>query len=164
MMKNSTSLYLILASGLVLSYFLLHQVYGFTAHSSLLTRILYPICHANIWHLAANLVYLWLIRQLLSMNLIPAYLLAVFAAFLPSFMLWGEAPTTGFSGVMFVLVGMSWGKINRFYDMFWRNKWILIIPFFIPNINALLHLYCLVLGFAFGYLRSVCCLTAKTSK
>lgn len=57
----------------------------------------------------------------------------------------------GFSGVLFAMVGISWGKTHRFKDMMVRNKWILIIPAFIPHINFLIHIYCLLFGYLYGY-------------
>lgn len=145
----------ILSVALVVSYFLFRQEYGFTGSSSVATRFLYPFCHANLWHLAANIVCLFMIcmHKPKTTTVIAAYVMSVCAAFLPSCMLWGDSPTTGFSGVLFAIVGISWGHTRMFREMLWRNKLFLIVPFFIPNINAMLHLYCLVLGFSFGYIR-----------
>ena len=36
--------------------------------------------------------------------------------------------------------------------MVWRNKWFLFIPIFIPHVNAMIHLYCMVMGYLFGLL------------
>ena len=58
----------------------------------------------------------------------------------------------GFSGVLFAIVGISWGKVHRFRDMLTKNIWFLIIPAFIPHINFLIHLYCLLLGYLYGHL------------
>jgi hypothetical protein len=56
----------------------------------------------------------------------------------------------GLSGVLFAIVGISWGKVCRFRDMFWKNRWFLIIPVFIPHVNAFIHVYCLVAGYVAG--------------
>lgn len=117
-------------------------------------HLFYPISHANIWHLAANVCFLWLIKC--RLNIIASYLIAVLCSFLPSpqFSITQLSiitdPTMGFSGVLFAVVGVSWGNVNRFKDMVWRNKWFLIIPFFIPHVNALIHLYCLLGGYLYG--------------
>ena len=153
---------------LVGSYFLLPK-YGFTfispvcsdsvgtpiSHfSSLISHLTYPLSHANIFHLAANCLCLFLLRC--PLHLAITYTIAVLSSFLPSFALSSfhiplsslhSEPTMGFSGVIFAMVGMSWGRVHRFREMLSRNKWFLIIPAFIPNINALLHLYCLLLGY-----------------
>jgi hypothetical protein len=37
--------------------------------------------------------------------------------------------------------------------MILRNKWYLFIPAFLPHINFLIHIYCLLFGYLYG---SVC--------
>lgn len=108
-------------------------------------HLLYPISHANIFHLLANVLCLWMIPC--GLHLSSAYLVAVTCSFLPCYL--GE-PTMGFSGVLFAIVGMSWGRVRRFREMLWRNKYWLIIPMFIPHINALLHIWCLLAGWVVG--------------
>ena len=109
-------------------------------------HVLYPLSHANVWHLAANVLCLWMIPC--GLHLGSSYLVAVACSFLPCFI--GE-PTCGFSGVLFAIVGMSWGRVRRFREMLWRNKWFLVIPMLIPHVNAMLHVYCLMAGYAVGY-------------
>ena len=132
--------------------------YGFTFHGDLAGHLLYPLSHANVWHLAANVLCLWMLRC--PMRLPVTYAIAVLCSFLPSFCLFDsivngsfyslQAPTYGFSGVLFAMVGISWGRIHRFKDMILRNRWILIIPAFIPHINFLIHIYCLLAGYLYG--------------
>lgn len=136
---------------LVGSYFLIPE-YGFTSFCSLETKdiiqhILYPLSHANIWHLLANILCLWMLRC--RLHIIVTYLIAVLCSFMPCFV---SEPTMGYSGVLFAMVGISWGSIHRFKDMVWRNKWILIIPAFLPHINFMIHLYCLMAGYLYGSL------------
>ena len=142
---------------LVGSYFLLPR-YGFTFHGDIAGHFLYPLSHANIWHLAGNILCLWVLRC--PLHIFITYIIAVLCSFLPSFCLFdcivngsfamADMPTYGFSGVLFAMVGISWGRIHRFKDMILRNKWILIIPAFLPHINFLIHLYCLLMGYAYG--------------
>lgn len=148
---------------LVGSYFLLPK-YGFTSFgccydiATYREHLLYPLSHANIWHLMANCLCLFMLRC--PMHLFVTYTIAVLCSFLPSFCLFDSImqggfhslsePTYGFSGVLFAMVGISWGKIHRLKDMMLRNKWILIIPAFIPHINFLIHIYCLVAGYLYG--------------
>lgn len=108
-------------------------------------HVLYPLSHANIWHLLANIVCLWMIPC--GLHLTAALTLAILCSFIPC--LTSEV-TYGFSGVLFAIVGISWGKVERFGEMVWRNKWFLIIPFFIPHINAFIHLYCMLAGYLWG--------------
>jgi len=132
---------------LILSFFLLPK-YAYGPESGITEHLLYPMSHANIFHLAVNILCLWMIRC-------PVYILvslpiAIIASFFPAISLYGDVPTLGFSGVLFAMVGISWGKINGFRNMVAKNKWYLILPFFIPNINACIHVYCLLLGFVYG--------------
>ena len=125
------------------------------------SHLLYPFSHANVFHLMANILCLWMLRC--KMHLPETYLIAVLCSLLPSFSLYdgiagggftSEEPTYGFSGILFAMVGISWGKIHRFRDMIQRNKWFLVIPAFIPHINFLIHIYCLLLGYLYGFLLS----------
>lgn len=149
---------LVVSIFLVGSYFILPK-YGFTSFGgSIEGHLLYPLSHANIWHLLANVLCLWMLRC--PLHIFITYLIAVLCSFLPSFCLIDsimqggfyslQQPTYGFSGVLFAMVGISWGKIHRFKDMILRNKWVLIIPAFIPHINFLIHIYCLMAGYLYG--------------
>ena len=135
------------------SYFFLPK-YGFTFHGPLLNHFLYPFSHANIWHLSANILCLWMLR--LPTHIIATYICAALCSFLPCPLLplyGGSAEATmGFSGVLFAMVGVSWGKLHRFRDMVWRNKWYLIIPAFLPHVNFLIHIYCMLAGYLYGTL------------
>lgn len=136
---------LIVSVVLVVWFFAMPQA-GFTGEWEIGGHMLYPLSHANIWHLLANLLCLWMIPC--GLHLTVATFVAVLCSFLPCFI---SEPTVGFSGVLFSIVGISWGKAHRFRDMIWRNKWFLLIPVFIPHVNALLHVYCLVGGYLIGH-------------
>ena len=140
---------LIVSVLLVVWYFAMPQYssggYGIATYGTISGHLLYWLSHANVWHLAANVLCLWMIPC--DLHLLVAALLSVFCSFLPCFV---SEPTCGFSGVLFSIVGISWGRVGRFRDMLWRNKWFLLIPMFIPHVNALLHVYCLVAGYAWG--------------
>ena len=142
---------LILSLILVGSYFILPK-YGFTFHGPLINHVLYPLSHANIWHLAANILCLWMLRC--PPHILATFVCAVLCSFLPcpQLPLYGGViePTMGFSGVLFAMVGISWGKIHRFKEMLRRNWWVLILPAFLPHINFLIHFYCLVAGYLYG--------------
>ena len=132
---------------LVVIYFFFPQV-GFP-DDGLLGHLLYSLCHANVFHLLANVVCLWLIAC--DLRLYYSYPIAVLCSFLPCFV--GEV-TVGFSGVLFAMVGISWGDVGRFKEMVWRNKWFLLIPLFIPHVNGLLHIYCMFFGWLLGWMRT----------
>lgn len=134
---------------LVAGYFLLPGVgfggHAMTACGTIGGHLLYSFGHANVWHLLANVVCLWMVGCPLRLGW--SYLVAVVCSFLPCFV--GEA-TCGFSGMLFAMVGLSWGKVGRFKDMLWRNKWYLVVPLFVPHVNGVLHLYCLLGGYFVG--------------
>ena len=128
---------------LVLLYFLGVEV-GFPDGGSI-GHYVYPLCHVNVWHLSANVLCLWLV--VCDLHLLSSYFVAVLCSFLPCFV---NEPTMGFSGVLFAMVGMSWGRVRRFREMLWRNKWFLVVPLFVPHVNGVLHVYCLVAGWLLG--------------
>lgn len=158
----------VVAVVLVLAYFLLPE-YAFTAPPSISQyaetmslpgHLLHPLSHANVWHLAANVLCVLLLPC--SLCLYISYPVAVLASFLPSptlYELFGvsAAPTMGFSGVLFAAVGLQWGRVGLFRTMLYRNRWFLIVPALIPHINALLHFYCLVLAFITSYKATSAC-------
>ena len=119
--------------------------YDIATYGTIWEHLLYPLSHANVWHLGANVLCLWMITC--RLHLASSYFVAVVCSFLPCFV--SEA-TMGFSGMLFAIVGMSWGRVGRFKDMIWKNKWFLLIPLFLPHVNGLLHLYCLVAGWLIG--------------
>lgn len=129
---------------LIASYFLLPK-YGFTSCSGIVEHILYSISHANIWHLLANVLCLFVLRC--PTHIISAFLCAVLCSFLPCPI---TEPTMGFSGMLFVMAGISWGRIHKLWDMVRRNSIILIIPAFLPHINFMIHFYCLLAGYIVG--------------
>lgn len=112
----------------------------------MLGHVLYPLCHVNIWHLLVNVLCFWMVPC--RIHLISSYVVAVLCSFLPCFTV---EVTLGFSGVLFASVGMSWGRVNRFWQMVWRNKWFLVIPFFLPHVNAFIHVYCMLCGWFIGW-------------
>lgn len=145
MSRSGNILRLLLSVGLCFSYFFFHRI-GYGDGSGLCSHLFYIFSHANIWHLLANIVCIWLIRC--PFHLVAALLVSVLCSFIPCFV---SGETYGFSGVLFGVVGISWGIVGRFKDMLLRNKWYFLIPFMLPHVNACLHLYCALLGYLFGY-------------
>ena len=139
------SLVKVIVSAVVAVWYFAMPQFGFHGFGGIGGHLLYPLSHANIWHLLANILCLWMIPC--EIHLLFATFVAVLCSFLPCFI--SEA-TMGFSGVLFAIVGMSWGRVHRFKDMIWRNKWFLVIPIFLPHVNAFLHLYCMIAGFLWG--------------
>ena len=151
MIDNRILVKLVITFVLVGSYFFLPK-YGFTFNGPFINHVFYPLSHANIWHLSANILCLWVLNC--RFYIYATFVCAVLCSFLPcpQLPLWGGVcePTMGFSGVLFAIVGVSWGKIGRFKAMILRNKWFLIIPAFLPHVNFLIHIYCLMAGYLLG--------------
>ena len=117
----------------------------------LMPHFIYPFSHANVWHLAANILCLWCVKC--RMYAIQAYIMAVMCSFFPEPAIFHQEPTMGFSGVLFAMVGISWGQAVMLKMMFRKNWVVLVVPFFIPHVNALIHIYCLFAGYVYG---SIC--------
>ena len=132
-------------------------------------HVLWPLSHANVWHLAGNLWVLWWMKGRLDMR--EAYVMAVLCSFLPVLPgLWemtgcgenaaevhGALATCGFSGVLCAMVGVKWGEWMKgcgnagAYRTFARRVLPFVgVGFLIPYINWSIHLYCLILGLAYG--------------
>lgn len=121
---------------------------GYADFSATLFHFIYPFFHANIFHLLGNVLCLWLFRCQLHIS--AGYLIAVLCSFLPTLV---SEPTVGFSGVLFAVAGISWGNIGKFTLMCKKCAPFLLITLFIPHINALIHVYCLLAGYLYGLLN-----------
>lgn len=130
------------------------------ASSLALHHLLAIITHANIWHLLGNLFVLWLMRS--PLHLLPAFIIAYVCSFYPTWgLLWPIGETVGFSGVLFAIVGIKWGRYCRqaaFRHLAYADFCMKILPFavvgiLIPNVNWCLHLYCLLAAFAYARFR-----------
>lgn len=91
---------------------------------------------------------LWMIKN--KMAVAPAFIIAVIASYLP---MYGSSPTVGMSGMLFAMFGIMWGKINKRKEALRAGLPTIIITMLIPGVNGLLHLYCYLLGIAWGTLR-----------
>jgi membrane associated rhomboid family serine protease len=139
---------------------------GLTPKVSLPDHVLYMLSHANVWHLLGNLFVLWIMRN--RLYLASSVLIAFAASFLPVFSpVWPlDGVTMGFSGVIFAIFGVKWGVCCQSFrpagmDAVREKTWEFatkVVPFaiagiIIPHVNWCLHLYCLLMGFAYGRWR-----------
>ncbi len=129
-------------------------------------HLLWPLSHANVWHLAGNLYCLWAgLKGRLCLR--KCYLLAVLCSFLPVVPgLWelmpdadasGGMATCGFSGVLCAMVGVKWGVWFKgchgmtAYGTFCKRVLPFVaVGFLIPHVNWSIHLYCLLAGLMYG--------------
>ncbi|MDR1097300.1 MAG: rhomboid family intramembrane serine protease [Tannerella sp.] len=119
---------------------------GYTLHSPLYTHLTYAFAHAGLFHLIINTVsYISLYNALKGGKIICSSLIISFAsAAAASFLSAYQLPTVGASGLIFAMLGCHTATValNRKQ---WKQYSIillltLIVPFFIPRVNALLHL------------------------
>jgi membrane associated rhomboid family serine protease len=118
---------------------------GVTPSSNIVTHILYIPSHVNIFHLLCNLFWLWSFKN--KVEYLPALCIAFVASFLPNLV---TAPTYGCSGFLFAACGIMWGKAKRFKDMCKYCLPAIVLTALFPNINFLIHLYCLMIGFLYA--------------
>lgn len=116
---------------------------------SLTERVLFPFSHANVFHLAANLLCLWMIK--FPMRWPVAFLISFLTSFLPS-PTWNldgisQLPTCGLSGCIFASIGMRWGEFKEFKRMLRYAVLPTLILGLAPNINTIFHLYNLFIGY-----------------
>ena len=129
-------------------------------------HLFYMLSHANIWHLAANLFFLWFFLRG-RLYLIPSMLIGFLVSLLPGFSIYGEVGLTmGFSGVLFAIAGIKWGVYCRYassmgklfestalHDFFLKAIPFALIGILIPHINWTIHLYAMLAGFVYGRCR-----------
>lgn len=122
---------------------------GYTDRS-LLPHLLFPLFHANVFHLAANLFTASLLRYDLR-DLLLAYLISLAASFAAI----AQLPTMGFSGILYVLIGMRTTLFKGRFN-FWKGYFVafLLAGLVMPRVNGLLHILCFIGGLAVRFIRT----------
>lgn len=132
---------------------------GYT-DASLLQHLTFAFFHANVFHLAANMMTLFLLQPSRK-DLLLSYAISVAASFLAI----QPLPTMGFSGILYVLIGI---RTNLFTGRFtfWKGWFVLflIAGLAMPNVNGLLHLICFICGLAIRIFRRISHDYAKASR
>lgn len=148
--KIKTSVYV---SIILLACFLLPiapQRMGISVSSPWWTHLSFLFFHAGFIHFLTNAYafYYFYSTWLFGRCTLP---ISIFIAILSSFLAVSTAPTVGFSGVVFALIG-----INAVYYMSTRYfvsvSIVLGTGFLWPSFNSLMHLVCFILGFIAAYL------------
>lgn len=135
---------LILSLACLAGYF---QHMGFYEGCPWWNHFAYSFCHANLWHLAVNLMVLWSIRN--RIPIAEAFGVAVAASFLPMYV---SESTMGLSGFLFGCFGCMWGKTGRWKDAFVKAMPFIVCTMIMPNVNGLLHLYAFWLGYIVAFI------------
>ena len=133
---------------------------------NLIKNILFPLSHANIFHLACNI--LCALRIITGFHtLIPAFIISFLASLIPAPVLsdWSLTitPIMGASGILFAIIGIRWGRYGSFKGMLSRLWFFFLITAFIPNVAVLFHIYCIIIAYAYGWLQETIRLWNKTS-
>lgn len=136
---------------LVMSFLLLPKV-GFHPEGGggfdLYRNILFPFSHANVFHLACNIICLWQIRRVRRF-IVPSFVISFIASVLPFYQC---VDIMGFSGILFAIIGIQYGVYSSFFTMFRKTVIFFVITAFLPNVAVLFHLYCIVIAFSAGWL------------
>lgn len=139
-------------------WWLYGPVVGYSSNGTILEHLLWPLCHANIWHLIGNLYVLWCLKG--DLHIKVAFVISFLCSWLPVLPgLWdltSDEPitTVGISGVLCAIIGIKWGAYccgGKRYWTFVKNVMpFILIGVFVPHINWCIHLYCVVVGFLYG--------------
>lgn len=113
------------------------------------SHFLFAFSHANIFHLAGNVLCLYLLKIRLRLPITLA--VSFVCSWLPQWSLWGAEPILGFSGVLFAAVGIAWGRVGQFKRMLRYCLLPTIVFGLFPHIAMTFHIYTLLLGYAIGY-------------
>lgn len=137
--KNTPFVYTITGLLLALCMFGDSISNGASSHSPLANHLTCHFFHANLFHLAANALCLFLMRPY-PKQLLHAYPIAVLSTFC------SDIPTVGISAIIYAYIGLNiiyWRLSN--YDLL---TFIIanIITIFIPNIATTMHMVSFFVG------------------
>lgn len=150
---------------------LLHTLNGFAVGhfgiangSPLIPRLTYHFFHANLIHASLNA---WCLLSLAFIYDITAWELFISYAIASSYPIdtltnvlnglpveTNTLPTVGLSAICFSLIGQVQYRVQRKLYYSTCVCAMIVIGFFFPNANALIHLYCYVVGLMVGFFNS----------
>lgn len=115
----------------------------------IMRNILFPLSHANWFHLACNLWCVWLLRP--PYYIVSAVIISFLCSLLPEPFI--HEPIMGMSGIIFAVVGTKYGFIGDMSKAI-KSVWLFfVITAFIPNVACLYHFYCFSAGFMWGWTK-----------
>lgn len=137
------------------------QQVGIVKGAALYTRLTYHFFHANLIHASLNawcLLSLAFIYDITAWELLIAYAIASSYPIDTICSLCGNTvsvlPTVGLSAICFALIGQVQYRVRRKLYYSTCVCAMIAIGFFFPNANALIHLYCYVVGLMVGFFNS----------
>lgn len=123
----------VVISAMCIIAYVTHSGYAFMSGSDLCSHLLFSFCHANIFHLFANLLGLLYFRPRVSTCMV-AYVASVAASYIPFVSL--SIPTMGLSAFVFAAYA------RKFYFWSLPLKGVVlsnVIVAFLPYINWRIH-------------------------
>lgn len=122
--------------------------------------------HANVWHLAGNVFVLWCMKG--RLHIAAGVAIAFICSWFPvlpgvweMFVDGDTSATVGFSGVLCGMIGVKWGawikgcNDTAAYVTFGKRVLlVLLVGAFVPHINWSIHVYCVMVGLAYGRYKS----------
>ncbi len=122
--------------------------------SPVLRALVYPLFHANVFHLLCNSLALWTMfrghRQHALFELIVGYIISCIVFPLAT------RPVVGISNLLFAVIGMRTPPFSM--TRYWKNPTIItfyaanVIALLIPGISAVTHLAALALGITVAHI------------
>lgn len=142
--QTKTAALLLSVALLVMSFF--NAPVALAPHCSISARMAYHFFHANFFHALCNVWCMLAIAFYYDIDDWELFLAWIIAATIPSLFI--TAPTIGFSGICFALMGIVFYKVarKRLY-LSWIIP-IVAIGYFIPGMAATIHAYCFIVGIA----------------
>ena len=124
-------------------------------------KFTYMFVHANIFHLMANVVALFLfLKSAGNKSTFITFLIGGLCTSVVSYMIYGDSLVVGASGFVFGVVGIY--MVFRYRGIFNKELYksfnfasvvfAVIVGMFIPSLAGLLHLYAFVFGLFIGQL------------
>lgn len=112
-----------------------------------LRNIIFPLSHANIFHLLCNILCLWQMRKI-NAYIAPAFIIQLICSLLPELL----HDIMGMSGFLFAIIGLKCGVKGIGVKMVKAFLPFFVVSLFIPNVAFLYHLYCISVAYAIGSL------------
>lgn len=127
---------------------------GIYKNCNVACRLSYSFFHANLLHALLNVWCFLSVVFFFNVSIYRLLLSFLVATTIPTFLL-STTATIGLSAVVYFLFGsISFSVKDKLRYHFWIFLYI-AIGFFAPNTNAIIHLYCYLVGVVFAFLNNL---------
>lgn len=126
---------------------------GYADGSSLITRLAYPLFHANVFHAFANLFVLWQCIKCFNAH----WHMLVFYAISITYPFPVDVPIMGLSGAIYAYIAFiaPYVKDKTKFHIYVIS--FILVGTFIPGMAAGVHIYCYTVGLLYSYLNAPLC-------